>query len=64
MLLKSDSMPKITIKCNDSNKMLTLKSLFRNTPSSFETKILKMDKTCHPKSWPKNQVSKPNKEEN
>lgn len=47
MLLRSDGMRKITIKCNDNNKMLTLKILHSNIPSSFETKVLRKERTCH-----------------
>lgn len=46
MLLKSDGMPKVTIKCNDS-KMLTLKILHSNIPSFFETEVLRKEKPCH-----------------
>lgn len=52
MLLKSDSMPKITIKY-DSNKMLILKILYNNIPSFSDSKVFKKGKTCHLKSWAK-----------
>lgn len=52
MLLKSDGMPKITIKCNDINKMLTLKILYSNIPNFFETKVLRKK---HVTLIPKNQ---------